>query len=72
MSGKARSIQLWLTIQTKFPIKPMGILAPKSAHARPSARAPHIRNPRTTFENTPLFPPKCSIVQGLGGVPDFF
>ena len=29
-------------------------------------------NPRTTFENTPLCPPKYSIVWGVGGVPDFF
>ena len=50
----------------------MGVLAPESADARPSTRAPHIRNPRTTFENTPLFPPKCSIVHGGGGVPMFF
>ena len=30
------------------------------------------RNSRTTFENTPLCPPKYSIVRGVGGVPNFF
>ena len=45
---------------------PMGVLAPGSAHARPSARPPinmsgnpKFRNPRTTFENTPLSALKC-------------
>jgi hypothetical protein len=66
---------------------PMGILAPGSSHARPSAAPPPInmcgnfpalvsaetsppthqksyskfRNPKTTFENTPLCPPKYTI-----------
>ena len=67
-----------------FPLAPRGVLAPGSAHARPSAQPPidtsgnisvHVskghlqtspptpqksypkfRNPRTTFENTPLTP----------------
>jgi hypothetical protein len=30
-----------------------------------------VRNPRKTFDNTPLCPPKYSIVLGLGGVPNF-
>ena len=35
---------------------------------------PHanFQNPRTTFENTPLFPPKYSIVEGLGAPMKFF
>ena len=86
-----------LNITQKFPLASMGVLAPGSAHARPSARPPidtrkkfrhtclhsHLqtspptpqksyqkfRNPRTTFENTPLCPPNYSIVRGVGGVP---
>ena len=107
----------------QFPLTPMGVLAPGSAHARPSAQPPidmsgnfrrmclqsHLQtspptpqkaypkfwnprklpplsaqkchsagsrggpqflvvdlNPMTTFENTPLCPPKYSIVQGGG------
>ena len=30
------------------------------------------RNHRTTFENTPICPPKYSIVRWVGAVPDFF
>ena len=56
----------------QIPLAPMGVLAPGSAHARPSALQSHIqtspttpqksypkfRNPRTTFEITPLLRPK--------------
>jgi hypothetical protein len=53
----------------------MGVLAPGSAHARPSARPPidmrgnfpaHM-SAESPFENNPLCPPKYSIVQGVGG-----
>ena len=77
----------------------MGVLAPGSAHTKPSAQPPiamsvnfltHVsaelqtsppttqklylkfQNPRTNFENTPLRPPKYSIVRGIGEVPNFF
>ena len=33
----------------------------------PQKSYPKFRNPRTTFENTPLCPPKYSIVRGVGG-----
>ena len=38
----------------------------------PQKSYPKFRNPRTTFENTPLFTPKYSIVRGVGGVPKLF
>ena len=81
-------------IREALKLKTSGVLAPRSAHARPSTRPPiyrvsmclqsHLqislptpkksypkfRNPRTTFENTPLCPPKYSIVRGVWGFPD--
>ena len=79
----------------------MGVLAPGSAHARPTTRRPidmseknslhvfakspsnisptalnsHIRSFGTLgqlLKIPPIFPPKYSIVQGVGGVPDLF
>ena len=76
-----------LTLQ-QFLLTPMGVLAPGSAHARPSARPPNNMSGNypahmseespsnifpipqkhsTALENTPLCPPKYSIVQGVGG-----
>ena len=37
----------------------------------PQKSYPKFRNPRTTFENNPLCPPKYSIVRGVGGSPNF-
>ena len=64
-----RTVRTLETTVRKFELAPMGALAPGSVHARPSAQAPidtsrnfpaqksfpKFRNPRTTFENTPLF-----------------
>ena len=46
--------------------------SPSNISPTPQKSYPKFRNPRTTFENTPLRPPKYSIVRGVGGVPDFF
>ena len=68
----------------EFPLAPMGFLASRSAHERPSVwppidlsgnipkSYPKFRNPRKTFGNTPFCPPKYSIVRGVGVVPNFF
>ena len=62
-------------IYKKFPLAPMGVLAPRSAHARPSARPP--------IDTSGNFPPPVSaewpsafktvkIFEGVGGVPEIF
>ena len=37
-----RMVRHWIENNAKFPLTPMGVLAPRSAHARPSARPPSI------------------------------
>jgi hypothetical protein len=57
----------------------MGVLAPGSAHARPSARPPidnsvnfpaHVS--AESFLKFPHFPVKQGLFWGVGGVPEFF
>jgi hypothetical protein len=56
----------------KFPLTPMGVLAPGSAHARPSARPP--------IDTSGNFPAHISaeslfeigLFRGVGGVPEFY
>ena len=43
----------------------------QTSPATPQKSYPKFRNPRTTFGNTPLCPPNCSIVRGVGWVPNF-
>ena len=46
--------------------------SPSKSPPTPRKSYPEFQNPRTTFENNPLCPPKYSIVRGVGRVPDFF
>ena len=72
---------------SKFPLTPLGVLAPGSAHARPSARPPFDMSAKklrrtclqSHLQTSPPTPQKSyrkfqnpSIVLGVGGVPDFF
>ena len=58
------------------PIDTSGNFSAHMSAESPSNISPNtylkFQNPRTTFKNTPLCPPKYSIVQGGGGVPNFF
>ena len=59
-------------------LTPLGVLAPGSAHSRPSAQPPSTWAEifacvcRVTFLKFPHFPVKIGLFWGVGGVPEFF
>ena len=63
--------------QGKFPLAPMGVLAPVSAHAGLSAQPPigtsgNFSARVSAASISPNFPVKIGLIGGVGGIPQIF
>ena len=66
--GKFGEIDSADTRAGKFPLVPMGVLAPISVHTGPSAQPPIVTS-GVDFTKFTHFPVKIGLIEGVGGIP---